>query len=648
MDGRCTDDLGSDGAPTMTPMPCTGFFDLLIRQASPVEFEEPLVAARAAGATPEALAELEAAKLAALRVRDIIERHARRESELAALFDTAGDLAGLRDHDVILEAVVRRARRLLNADVAYLTLNDDERGDTCMRVADGSVSAAFRRLRLPFGDGLGGLVAQTAMPYASDRYLDDPRFRHRDFIDEAVAEEALVAVLGVPMRLGGRVIGVLYAANRGERPFDQEKAVLLGALAAHAAMAIDNARLLEETRTALEELRTVNGRVEARSAAVERGAQAHDRMAALVVRGGGAEDVAAMVTDLLGGTLHVLDADGRPLATSGDPAPLAEDEFSAVMAATYSTREQGRTVRRDDLWITSVSAGDEVLGALVLRTPEQVSDADQRILGRAALVTALLMLLRRSVAEAEAQVRGELLDDLLDGRVNGTVAFEARARRVNVDLEVPHVVLSARCASPQHRGRAASWAASHAALTHGLAMANGEEIVLLLPGDEPGETAHRVAKELGATLAAPVTVGAAGPVRDPMGVATAHREAQRCADALLALGRRDGGADARELGFVGLLIGEHHDVGGFLRATLGPVLDYDAHRGTSLVRTLEDYFGTGCSLSGTADRLHIHVNTVTQRLHRVGLLLGDDWQEPDRALEIQMALRLHRLQGPPD
>ena len=39
----------------------------------------------------------------------------------------------------------------------------------------------------------------------------------------------------------------------------------------------------------------------------------------------------------------------------------------------------------------------------------------------------------------------------------------------------------------------------------------------------------------------------------------------------------------------------------------------------------------------------MHVNTVTQRLDRVGQLLGGDWQKPDRALEIQLALRLHRL-----
>ncbi|MGW2311251.1 PucR family transcriptional regulator, partial [Actinomadura luteofluorescens] len=118
---------------------------------------------------------------------------------------------------------------------------------------------------------------------------------------------------------------------------------------------------------------------------------------------------------------------------------------------------------------------------------------------------------------------------------------------------------------------------------------------------------------------------------------------QRCADALLALGRRGDGAGASELGFVGLLIGDDRDVAGFLGSALGPVLDYDERRGTALVQTLEAYFGTGGSLSRTAERLHIHVNTVSQRLDRIARLLGDDWQAPEPALELQLALRLHRL-----
>ncbi len=612
------------------------FFELLAREAAPVEFEAPVVDARAAGASPAVLAELEQAKVAALRVRALLARRARREVELSALFETAGDLAALRELDAVLQAIVRRARQLLNTDVAYMTLNDDERHDTYMRVTDGSISIAFQRLRLPLGAGLGGLVAQTGAPYASSGYLVDGRFRHTESIDTGVTEEGLVGILGVPMRLGEQVIGVLFAADRSERSFAQEEVALLCSLAAHAAIAIDNARLLQETRVTLEELSAASEVARAHSEAVERAARAHDRMTDLAVRGGGVEDVAAVVTDILGGALVVLDAEGRRLASVGEVDPPDDDLVDQARAL-------GRTARRGDLRVTPIGAGAEVLGTLALRAARDIPDADERILERAALVMALLLLFRRNVAEVEGRVRGELLDDLVAGHVADPDALDARARRLGVDLEAPHVLVVAKHGG--QREQAAFWASSRSAVEHGLSTSYGDEVVLLLPGDRPGEIASRVAKELGVALGIPATAGAAGPVDLPGGAAAARQEARRCADALLALGRAGEGAGADGLGFVGLLIGEGGDARAFLATTLGPVIAYDDRRGTALTQTLAIYFGTGGSLARTAERLHIHVNTVTQRLDRIGRLLGADWQEPDRALEIQLALRLYRLHG---
>jgi len=129
------------------------YLELLAREAAPVEFEGPLVAARSAGVPAAQLAELEDVKVVALRVRALLERRRRREEELSGLFDTASDLAGLRDLDAVLRAIVHRARTLLHADISYMTLNDPQRGDTYMRVTDGSVSAKFQQLRLPPGSG---------------------------------------------------------------------------------------------------------------------------------------------------------------------------------------------------------------------------------------------------------------------------------------------------------------------------------------------------------------------------------------------------------------------------------------------------------------------------------------------------------------
>lgn len=204
---------------------------LLAADAELPAFDEPIRLARASGADTAAL---EQARTLALDIRATLQSRRRREAELAALYDTAGDLSALHDVDAVLHSIVRRAGTLLAADVSYLTLNDTERGDTYMRVTDGSVTARFQRLRLPMGAGLGGLVAHCSAPYATANYFTDPRFRQTEDISGAVVDEGLVSILGVPLLRGTTVTGVLFAANRTQRPFSREEVALLGSLAAHA------------------------------------------------------------------------------------------------------------------------------------------------------------------------------------------------------------------------------------------------------------------------------------------------------------------------------------------------------------------------------------------------------------------------------
>jgi len=416
------------------------FLDLLVREAAAVEFEGPVLEARAANLPAEQLDELEQAKLTALTVQALLEHRRRREAELTALFDTAGDLAALRDLDSLLQAIVRRARQLLAADIAYLSMNDPHRGDTYMRVTDGSVSARFQELRLPLGAGLGGLVAQTAKPYVTPDYLHDARFRHTGDIDGAVTEEGLVSILGVPLLLGTRVIGVLFAANRTERPFSRDDTLLLVSLAAHAAVAIDKTRLLDETRAAVRELSSTSALLRAHVDSVERAANAHDRLTELVLRGGGVDDVAAAVTEVLGGSLLVLDTDGRRLAEVGPDIPGDDHAARAVADSALVTR---RAAGAGSLWAAPVVAGSEHLGSLVLIGHPELSSADRRILERAALVTALLRLFQRSTAEAEGRVRGELLDDLLTRPERDPDGLRDRARRLETDLDREQVVVVA-------------------------------------------------------------------------------------------------------------------------------------------------------------------------------------------------------------
>ncbi|MGW7381298.1 helix-turn-helix domain-containing protein [Streptomyces sp. NPDC054794] len=636
------------GTPTGTAVTPDGgaetpFLDLLARGASPEAYEQPVLLARAEGRPADRIAALEHAKLLALRVRADLEGRRRREAELSALFETAHDLAGLRDLDAVLQAIVQRARSLLGTDIAYLSLNDPVRGDTYMRVTEGSVAARFQQLRLGMGEGLGGLVAQTARPYVTDDYFKDDRFQHTLSIDAGVRDEGLVAILGVPLMLGPHVIGVLFAADRRARVFEREQIALLGSFAALAAAAIDTANLLTETRSALAGLEHANEIIRDRSGVIERASEVHDRLAELVLRGGGVHDVAAAVSEVLDGTVEFVE-------TGAAPAQPLEDSGA-----------EGHAVRHGDDWIAAVAAGGELLGALVLRGQPGLDPVDQRTLERAAMVTSLLLLARRSAAEAEQRVRGELLDDLLDARDRDPRLLRDRALRLRADLDATHVVLAARLdglatdAEEEADARRRLWAAaSHLAATrHGLAAARDGGTVLLLPlgdGDTATDVARRTARHLGGAVHEPVTVGSSAPVTDlfahPDTVAAAYGEGRRCLDALRLVGRLGDGAAAEDFGFLGLLLAGERDVAGFVERTIGPLVAYDERRGTELLRTLDAYYACGMSPARTKDELHVHVNTVAQRLERVARLLGEDWQDPARALEIQLALRLQRLAAP--
>ncbi|WP_285733352.1 helix-turn-helix domain-containing protein [Nocardiopsis sp. ATB16-24] len=626
------------------------FLDLLLRDAPAVEYERPVLRARARGDDPEVVAALEAAKLAALRVRSVMRDRQRRESELSALFETANDLAGMRSLDQVLQAIVERARNLLGTDVAYLTLSTPESGGTYMRVTSGSVSASFQRLQLAPGKGLGGLVATTALPYVTANYFADPRFEHTENIDHAVREEGLVAILGVPLKMNGRDVGVLFAANRHERPFSHSEVALLSSLAAHAAIAIDNANLIDDTRRALDELHTVNERLQRHTASVERSAAAHDRLTDLVLRGGGVREVAAAVAEVLGGTVLIHDATSEESVTAG-PQGVVESTVRGgapwepgegdLAEAVRTSLASGRAVRAGRAWVASAAAGNEPLGTLVLRGVE-LDSTDQRVLERAAMVTALLLLIRRSVSETEHRVRGDLLDELLEVPARDPVSLRQRAALLRADLDGPHVLVVAE-APGGDPGRLRSAATYIAETTGGLAGSRSGRLVLALPGTNPSAVGRRVADELSMAANGSVTAGAGGPTTGPEAFRDAFAEASRCLQTLRALGREGDVATTQDLGFSGLLLSQDRDVPGFVSTTLGPLLEYDARRGTLLVETLRAYFAAGGNLSRAKDELHIHVNTVAQRLERIGQLIGADWQSPERALELQLALHLHGL-----
>ncbi|MFI1394071.1 helix-turn-helix domain-containing protein [Streptomyces sp. NPDC020681] len=563
----------------------------------------------------------------ALEIRSRLAAHRRREAALAALCETAADLASLPDLQDVLQAIVRRARALVGTDAAYLLLHDRERGDTYVRVTDGITTEAFRTGRFAAGTGLGGLVAETAQPCRTTDHPNDDRFAHSGHgyrADSVVGAEGLVAIQGVPLKAGDQVYGGLFAADRAPRPFSTDEVELLVPLADFAALAIENATLVEQVRKA---------------------SAVHERLTAVALDGGGPAELAHALADVLRGSVLVLDSNDRPLAWAGDAPPVPAELVRELSEA----RRRRVSVARGGSCVTPIVAAGENFGTLFF-VRGGLDASDVHALERAAQAVALMLLGERTVAEAEQRLRGEILDDLLGAPDRDPEGLRRRAALVGLDLERAHTVLVARGDDGDRRRRITELAGVHAARTGGIAGEYGGNTVVVLPGPAeragaggPGAVARVLAEMLTAGAGGAVTVGgeAAGP--GAAAVVEAHRDAARCLDVLFALGRAGDGACRDELGIHGLLLGraDREELDRFVRRTIGPLVEHDAARGSELARTALEYFARDGNLARTAAALYVHVNTLYQRIDRISALLGKQWRHGDQALQVHLALKTY-------
>jgi PAS domain S-box-containing protein len=146
--------------------------------------------------------------------------------------------------DKLLAELLERVRDAMDVDTVVILLREE---DNCL------VSWAAKGLeinlgiRVPFGAGFAGRVAEQKAPLV----IDD--VDHAEFYTPFLREHGVKSLLGVPLLIEGRVLGVIHVGRFKRRLFTEDDTRLLQLVAFRVALAIDNARLFEEERVARRE-----------------------------------------------------------------------------------------------------------------------------------------------------------------------------------------------------------------------------------------------------------------------------------------------------------------------------------------------------------------------------------------------------------
>lgn len=547
----------------------------------------------------------------------------RRQRELESLYATAKSLTALGEIDEVMRSIVRHAHYLIGTDFTYLSLVSAD-GRLAARASEGTVSPAFLAAVIPANVGLGGKVLASRSPHWVPNYAASTLIDHDPSFDRLAVTEALVALLGVPLVIRGEAVGALFAADRSERTFQADEIALLSAFADHAAVALDNARLYEASRTALRELRIAYRKIEEHLAGMERAQAVHEALTNVVLGGGTPGDVAQLLAGQLGGSVTVLDPAGAALVRRDSaPSPGQRPTETAL-----------------------IQAGGGCLGALAWSRaaagdPGVPDDTDLRILERATHVLGLLILKERAVAEASERLSGELLSELMVGSPGISPAQRARTRARNIDADRLDLVLVAD--SPALSSAALSRHLRDIARGYsGLAGEHLGRAAMILPSDDDDQTVEEVHHRLRRTLNGPVLVVGERAVNHDW--SRAFSLASRCGAVMRAIGHADLGATTGRYALYAMLFDTERarELDRFIRDSIGPLLDHDQRRGTSLVDTVSAYYVHRANVAATARELHLHVNTLLKRLDRASTVLGFDWRH-ENDLELRLGLRLHQL-----
>jgi purine catabolism regulator len=434
--------------------------------------------------------------------------------------------------------------------------------------------------------------------------------------------------------------------------------------------------------------------INAQNAQLRRSIEIHKQFTHLALDGQGLEAIVKTLGELVESSISLEDANFHLLASHVVPGvtdkhrqqtlaqhgtPLKVQQAAAIKAVLQEVvrgraphkvppfPELGLTAPRI---ITPVLAGRENLGYLsIIDHPQHLEELAMMAVEHAATVIALEMIKQREVAEAEDRVRGELVDDLLNGTFGDQANVQRRARHLRYDLSVPHRLLvvdvdhfrqfikerryeEGRVIAVKHELFQLVTGAVRRQHPRHLVTAHSDSVIVLVPqpadGTDPeGEALAARLREVVAEseLGLTVSVAIGRLCTKPDDFKPAFIEAQRALDLMVRFGKREQIINYDRLGVYRLLaqVEDRAGLEAFAGRMLAPLIDYDRARGTPLLKTLEVYLQRHGNLRQSSRDLHIHLNTLHYRLRRIGEVTGVDLKDADARLDLLLALRVRAL-----
>lgn len=521
-------------------------------------------------------------------------------------------LLAANDITQALQIGVDQVIDVFGCDVSWAGLIED--GYLVMSAHHGLVSSEMASAwRLKVGEGIGGRVVAERRPQMSRDYRHDSR--RVPLMKRLIDNEGIQATLTVPLLSADTSLGVLYAAHRRPYPWTEEEQCALEEIADDLAVRLHQLDV-EGRRSAL--VRTAERRYER----ALRSEQSCARLAVSLTTQDNPGTALDLVALEIGGRVELRQCDGQLICASGEVG-----------------EGNPRTVWRTEL------AGTQGLTVSVIHTQEP----DELDFAVIELVVGLFRLQFLRLGERERTVErlsGELFDQLLTGRITDPETIRQRMSLMGLSVTEGAQVVVAGCRRQGSGAPALSRLAEVLTSSFSGCLTterHGRLVALLHPAGHPADLRSRLTTVLGQGRNRDFVLGTGRPCHGLIDYSISYDEARAACELGLRGSAEAGLVSAHDLGILGMASLPTAYLRTTVRDVLGPLVDADGQRGTDFVETLRTYLSHDRHLPAAAAALHVHYNTVRNRIARIESLLGVDMRNVDDRFRLETALRMHAL-----
>jgi DNA-binding PucR family transcriptional regulator len=596
----------------------------------------------------------------------------RKDRELTLSADIGAMISRALPLRTVLDAIAARVAELLSTPCcAILLLTLDGRQITIEGAAGltDDYIAMVNCYGITTNDGTdlpSVSVCRSGQPMIWADLSCDPALTH---LHEAQRRQGLRSMIAVPLFGPRGVIGTLNCYHTRPHHFGADDQHVLTTIGNHAAVAITNARLIDQLNASVRRLSEMNEVIQHQHAILRRSDDIHRQLTTLVLEEPGLDAVIDTLAQLLRCGVSLYDPFLR-LLTSAPPPDAADPpvvHLDPHMLADCAFQHGRRAVVHLPAGpfvsaaaaVYPIVARDQTFGYLVAPKAVVVSgEIEQRALEHAAVVCGRELMHQRLVQEVERRQVGALLDALLAGQPRSAAEMQRQAEYLGLHQE--RNVRLMLIALDQGANATLDGAAQLPALIttvlrehcpRALVVPRGAATLALLVGASACSPA-KVCAALQSTCAemlagSTISIALSGLAERPEDLARAYAEVQEALTVLQQLDVRNRVLSTDELGVCGLILRStaRAELLRMAAHRLAPLQAYSTRRNIDLLGTLETYLQAGCRPQRTADALFLHVNTVKHRLALIQELTSADLADTRILLEFQLALLTRRLIG---